>query len=156
MSAISPTVRRTARRYLEPSIGHRLNGPRPERRARDIVGTLLAGLGCTDEVFDAQLAVQELVTNALRYAPPPHELRIFITPVDVEIAVADGGADHRSVAERLTEAPEETLSVDESGRGLRIVSALFPGACGAAPAPAAPGYPAGKQVWITVPRPKLP
>lgn len=107
------------------------------------LGTLLAGLGRTGKVFDAQLAVQELVTNALRYAPP-HELRIFITPLDVEIAVVDGGADHRSVAELLTGVPDETPSVDDSGRGLRIVSALFPGACGAAPAPAAPGIPGGK------------
>lgn len=155
MPATSPAARKAPRHFPRPITVCPLYGPRPEHRAREIVGALLTALGCADEVFDTQLAVQELVTNALRHAPPAHELRIFSTALAVKIAVADGGTDHDVVAGLLARAAAGIPSLEESGRGLQVVGGLFPGACGAEPVLAGPGRPAAKQVWISVPVPSV-
>jgi anti-sigma regulatory factor (Ser/Thr protein kinase) len=137
-----------------------LDGEQPERRSRDLTGRVLANLGIDQDTADqVQLAVHELAANARRHAPPPRELRITLRPADVQIAVTDADARYEAVAQRLAAAasrPEQDADqLSESGRGLRIVAALFPGACGAGPAYAAAGACQAKQVWIAVPLPSL-
>ncbi|MGH3253758.1 MAG: ATP-binding protein [Trebonia sp.] len=134
-----------------------LHGPEPERRARRLATEVLADLGIAEEITDdVQLAVCELVTNARRHAPPPYELRIFICANVVKVAVADGGADLEALAGRLAQTAAGVPSLEESGRGLQMITALFPARCGVEPAPAWPGRRAVKQVWISVPHPAMP
>lgn len=131
-----------------------LHGTEPERRARRIASRVLTRLGAGDQLDDVELAVCELVTNARTHAPPPYELRIFIDATSVMFAVADGGTDHESLADRWPQAADAgTPSLQESGRGLLVIAALFPGACGVGPAHSWPGRQAGKQVWISAHRP---
>jgi hypothetical protein len=130
-----------------------LHGRQPEHRARQIVADVLAGAGLAGELPDAELAVSELVTNARQHAPGPYELRIYVDPAAVKIAVMDGGADHIDVARKLVRAAAGLASGGESGRGLQIVTGLFPGSWGAEPAVACTGLAPAKQVWIMLPRP---
>ena len=110
-----------------------------------------------DTIYQAQLAVQELATNARRHAPPPHELHIAIRAGDVRLAVTDADPRYEMVAQLLATAnssqPEQAGLLSESGRGLRIIATLFPGACGAGPACAASRAGQAKQVWISIPLP---
>lgn len=108
------------------------------------------------KVDEAELAVCEMVSNARRHAPPPHELRIFIYAKIVKVAVTDGGTDLAALADCLARAPAGVLSLEESGRGLQVITALFPDCCGVEPALAWPGRRAAKQVWISMPRPAMP
>ncbi len=76
----------------------------------------------------------------------------------MKIAVADRDLDHQAVARMITQvggpAPDgDDQALSESGRGLQIIAAMFPGACGAEPARTSPGFPAAKQVWISLPVP---
>jgi len=136
-----------------------LDGEQPEYRSRELTGRVLAFLGIDpDMTYQAQLAVQELATNARRHAPPPHELYIAIRTRDVKIAVTDADPCYEAVAQLLAAAisgqPEQDTSLlSESGRGLRIIAALFPGACGAGPARTACRSRQAKQVWIIIPLP---
>ena len=136
-----------------------LDGERPEHRSRDLTGRVLAMFGIDpDTTYQVQLAVQELATNARRHAPPPHELHITIFARDVKFAVTDADPRHEAVAQLLAAAassePEQDASLlSESGRGLRIIAALFPGACGAGPADSASRTRQSKQVWISIPLP---
>ncbi len=136
-----------------------LDGEQPEHRSRDLTGRVLTILGIDpDTTYQAQLAVQELATNARRHAPPPHELHITICTSEVKIAITDAGPHHEAVAQLLAAAtssqPEQDASLlSESGRGLRIIATLFPGACGAGPACASSRSRQAKEVWISVPLP---
>jgi hypothetical protein len=133
-----------------------LHGPAPERRARRLVTEVLADLGMLKKIDEAELAVCEMVSNARRHAPPPHELRIFIYAKIVKVAVTDAGTDLDALADRLAQAPAGVPTLEESGRGLQVITALFPDCCGVEPALAWPGRPAAKQVWISMRRPAMP
>jgi hypothetical protein len=133
-----------------------LHGPAPERRARRLVTDVLADLGMAEEIDDVQLAVCEMVTNARKHAPPPYELRIFICAEIVKVAVTDGGTDLDALADRLAQTAAGVPSLEESGRGLQVITALFPNYCGVEPALAWPGRRGAKQVWVSVPRPAMP
>jgi hypothetical protein len=128
-----------------------LDGTRPESVARQVVTSVLSGLGVSsDRRDDAELAIQELVVNARLHAPGPHELHVAITGDSVTFSVADGGDDHAAVARLLADPLAQVPFCAERGRGLRIVAALFPGDCGSCSARAA-GVPAtGKHVWFRV------
>lgn len=129
-----------------------LYGPEPERRARHLATQVLADLDAAKRLDDVQLAIYEMATNAHRHAPPPYELRIFVSAAIVKLAVVDGGTDHEMLARRLAQtATAGTPSLEESGRGLLLITALFPGAHGVEPAHAWPGQPGAKQVWISTP-----
>jgi Histidine kinase-like ATPase domain len=130
-----------------------LHGPRPEHRARRLVACVLARAGITSGVDDAEAAVSELVTNARRHAVGPYELRIIVDHSAVKIAVMDGGADYVELAHRLLHAATGGAADGESGRGLQIVTGLFPGCCGAEPTSTCTGNTQAKQVWITLARP---
>jgi two-component sensor histidine kinase len=127
-----------------------LDGRRPEAIARRVVISVLAELGVDPtRRDDAELAIQELVVNARRHAPGPYEVRIRVARRAVTLEVADGGGDHAAIARRLADPAATAPGCAEDGRGLQIVAALFPGACGAGPAGTGAGRP-GKQVWIRV------
>ncbi|MEV5830474.1 ATP-binding protein [Spirillospora sp. NPDC052242] len=129
-----------------------LDGPRPEHRARDVLVEVLGRLDATEETFEAELAVNELVTNARQHAPPPYELRISWTETRVTVAVVDGGADHDTVLKRLSRATAGCPSEGESGRGLQMVAGLFGGRCGAGATATSTGLVPAKQIWIVLPR----
>jgi histidine kinase-like protein len=114
---------------------------------------VMSALGVTTELPDLELAVSELVTNAWQHAPEPYELRIFISRAHVKIAVLDGGDDLTQVTQRLIRAAGGIPADGETGRGLQIVTALFPGSCGAGPAVTRTGMTPARQVWITTPWP---
>jgi two-component sensor histidine kinase len=130
-----------------------LHGPRPEHRARRVVTDVMTALCVTADLLDLELAVNELVTNAWRHAPGPYELRIFVGRKSVKIAVLDSGADHLQIVRKLERSADTDPAEEESGRGLRIVTGLFPGACGAEPAVTCTGLTPAKQVWIRLPWP---
>jgi anti-sigma regulatory factor (Ser/Thr protein kinase) len=132
-----------------------LEGKKPSCRARRAVTRILTALGVSAERRDeAEVAITELVVNAERHAIGPRELRIIANRDTVTFAVADGGGDHAMVARMLADPGPGAEWFEEHGRGLQIVAALFPGACGArvcpgAAARATPVQPA-KEVWISV------
>jgi anti-sigma regulatory factor (Ser/Thr protein kinase) len=133
-----------------------LDGQRPEHRARRSATAVLARLGVSPERRgDVELAVTELVANAGLHAPGPRELRVRISPEAVTLAVADGGGDYDLIARILADPSAEVPWFEEHGRGLRIVAALFPGACGVTPAAAVRGGGGSgglaKEVWISLP-----
>jgi anti-sigma regulatory factor (Ser/Thr protein kinase) len=127
-----------------------LTGPQPEHRARRLVAGVLAAAGIRAELGDVEVAVNELVTNARQHAPGPYELRIVFERASVKVAVVDGGADHAELARRFTGAVSGGAVDGESGRGLQIVTGLFPGAWGTAPTATCTGVTPAKQVWITI------
>jgi anti-sigma regulatory factor (Ser/Thr protein kinase) len=129
-----------------------LYGEQPEHRARCLVTEILAWMGHEDEAFQAELAVSELVTNAVRYAPCPYELRIYLTCAAVKIAVADAGGDHLDLAQRLAATKDGEPSLFESGRGLQLVAGFFEDRCGVEPTLTCVGIGPAKQVWFTLPR----
>lgn len=128
-----------------------LHGAQPEHRAREVLSSVLAWLGLEEKAFEAGLAVNELVTNARLHAPPPYELRVYLSANGVKIAVVDGGTDPAEVARRLEQTEAGQPTGDESGRGLQLVAGLFPGRCGAESATTCVGLSPAKQVWISLP-----
>ncbi len=82
---------------------------------RKQVGEKLAGWGLDDAAFVTELVVSELVTNAIRYAESPIQLRL-IRDRTLICEVSDGS----STAPHLRRA----RTLDEGGRGLLLVSQL--------------------------------
>jgi PAS domain S-box-containing protein len=82
---------------------------------RKQVGTKLADWGLADAAFVTELVVSELVTNAIRYAEGPIQLRL-IRDRTLICEVSDGS----STAPHLRRA----RAFDEGGRGLLLVSQL--------------------------------
>ena len=130
-----------------------LHGPRPEHRARRLVVSILAGAGVLTRLPEVELAVHELVANARLHAPGPYELRILLARDFVKIAVMDGGDDHAELERRLLRAASAGPADGESGRGLQIVTGLFPGSYGAEPTSTCTGLTPAKQAWIAIERP---
>ncbi len=94
---------------LEPGAVH---------RARVEVADLLSrlpGVG-RDAVFDAQLAVAELVANAVRHAGTTVTLELSVAAGSLTVGVCDGSA--------VVPVPRRAGGNDEDGRGLAIVSAV--------------------------------
>ena len=83
--------------------------------ARRQVATQLAGWGLDDAAFITGLIVSELVTNAIRHAESPIQLRL-IRDRTLICEVSDGS----STAPHLRRA----RAFDEGGRGLLLVSQL--------------------------------
>jgi hypothetical protein len=133
-----------------------LHGPRPEHRARRLVASILAGAGTVARLPDVELAVHELVANARLHAPGPYELRILLGQGSVKIAIMDGGGDHAELGRRLLRVASGEPAGGESGRGLQIVTGLFPGSCGAEPTATCTGMTPAKQVWIEIETPGRP
>src|SRR5215831_10597438 len=83
--------------------------------ARKQVGAKLEGWGLEDAAFVTELVVSELVTNAIRHAESPIQLRL-IRDRTLICEVSDGS----STAPHLRRA----TAFDEGGRGLLLVSQL--------------------------------
>jgi anti-sigma regulatory factor (Ser/Thr protein kinase) len=110
-------------------------------RSRTLIRGALTVLGLTEETVDnAVLMVSELVTNALRHAYPPYELRIRRGPGTITCEVVDclrllptiPAPEHAE----LTLADIDAVDLDdlarlEGGRGLDVVSRLCEGRCAA-------------------------
>ncbi|MEU6671972.1 SpoIIE family protein phosphatase [Streptomyces sp. NPDC046727] len=81
--------------------------------ARSLTARQLSTWAMDDEAFATELIVSELVTNAIRYAEPPVQLRL-IRDRTLSIEVSDGS----SAAPHVRHA----RTTDEGGRGLLLVS----------------------------------
>ncbi|GAA3807016.1 SpoIIE family protein phosphatase [Streptomyces chiangmaiensis] len=81
--------------------------------ARSLTIRQLSIWAMDDEMFSTELIVSELVTNAIRYAQPPVQLRL-IRDRTLSVEVSDGS----SAAPHLRHA----RTTDEGGRGLLLVS----------------------------------
>lgn len=81
--------------------------------ARSLTTRQLTNWSMDDEMFSTELIVSELVTNAIRYAKPPIQLRL-IHDRTLSVEVSDGS----STAPHLRHA----RTTDEGGRGLLLVS----------------------------------
>src|SRR5438067_1740595 len=66
--------------------------PASARVARLAVVEILEQEGFGDRVADAELAVSELVTNAVLHGREPLTLRFVVTPEGVRVQVHDGSA----------------------------------------------------------------
>lgn len=84
-------------------------------QARARTAGQLAGWGLQEITFTAELLVSELVTNAIRHAQPPIQLRLIWDEV-LSVEVSDGS----STAPHLRRAGRW----DEDGRGLMLVAQL--------------------------------
>jgi anti-sigma regulatory factor (Ser/Thr protein kinase) len=114
-----PVPTRTGEELVLP-VAHNATAPSDARRA---ARCLLARWGLTeDAVYDAQLVISELLTNAIEHALPPVALHLRPVRCDghpaVEIAVTDGGP------ASTPGSWAATGSTDEHGRGRSIVAAL--------------------------------
>ncbi|NDU72187.1 SpoIIE family protein phosphatase [Actinomadura sp. DSM 109109] len=89
--------------------------PAAVRRARGLVSTRLAEWDLEDLDYTTELLASELITNALRYAHGPIELRLLLERTLV-LEVLDRSA----ALPRLRRAEDD----DENGRGLLVVSQL--------------------------------
>ncbi|MFG2882315.1 SpoIIE family protein phosphatase [Streptomyces sp. NPDC048297] len=87
--------------------------PEAVATARSLTARQLTTWAMEDEVFSTELIVSELVTNAIRYAKPPVQLRL-IRDRTLSVEVSDGS----SAAPHLRHA----RTTDEGGRGLLLVS----------------------------------
>lgn len=117
---------------------------------RRIVAQESRRLGLAGDVVDRiVLALNEIATNAAVYGP--YELRMYTDPA--AWGVADCCADGASTVAAHLAGDQETPSLDEDGRGLLVVGALFPGHQ-VLPAHVPPNL-AGKEVRLTLETPML-
>ncbi|MCG5217773.1 ATP-binding protein [Streptosporangium soli] len=85
--------------------------------AREFATSLLSEWGAGDLVFDAQVVISELVTNAIRHVGGVVRVRLIRNGVNLACAVTDSSA-------ALPVMSEEEDCFAESGRGLHLVDAL--------------------------------
>jgi anti-sigma regulatory factor (Ser/Thr protein kinase) len=104
--------------------------------ARSFVREAFAEVGETAALFAAELAVSELVTNAILHAATAVELTVRITDEDVTVSVHDGHP-------RLPTQRESSRNAT-TGRGLVLVASVSD-AYGVELEP-----PEGKSVWFRV------
>ena len=89
--------------------------PAAVRRARGLVSTALEDWDLADLSYTTELLASELITNALRYAKGPIELRLLH-----EGTLVCEVHDTSAALPRLRHATDE----EENGRGLQVVSRL--------------------------------
>ena len=111
--------------------------PVSAREARGFVGTFLVRHHREDLVDSAQLALSEVVTNAVLHAH---------TDLEVTLALTDDGALLVEVADRNPQLPVQRNYADQAttGRGMELVAAVT-AACGVRSRGAD-----GKTVWFVV------
>ncbi|MEV6151587.1 ATP-binding protein [Nonomuraea sp. NPDC052129] len=85
--------------------------------ARRFVDRTLTSWGSDGMVFDAQLVVSELVTNAMRHGGGAIQLRLLSRRPEVACVVSD-------YSRHAPTTPPTTDVFAEYGRGLRLVEAL--------------------------------
>jgi serine phosphatase RsbU (regulator of sigma subunit)/anti-sigma regulatory factor (Ser/Thr protein kinase) len=106
--------------------------------ARAWAGRQVTKWGLGELAFTAELLVSELVTNAIRHAQPPIQLRMILDDVlSCEVSDASATAPHHRRADRY----------DEGGRGLMLVATM-------AARWGTRHTRAGKIIWAQLPRPQ--
>jgi anti-sigma regulatory factor (Ser/Thr protein kinase) len=93
--------------------------PRSPHNARQWAHGLIAGLGLDPD--SVELAVSELTTNVVRYAPGPACVALRITAEAIEVVVTDG---HAETAAQVRVGNETDDYEATSGRGLFILAML--------------------------------
>jgi anti-sigma regulatory factor (Ser/Thr protein kinase) len=111
--------------------------PMNVRAARDFVAEALHDQGFAGDADIVLLLASELVTNAVRHAATPFEIRVDVDAEKVHIAVIDEDAEHEPHMRHP--GPDET-----NGRGLLLVDQLASGLGSDRAAHS-------KSVWFTVP-----
>jgi len=112
--------------------------PRSVRVARRFLGRISYELELTAETLAvAELAVSELVTNAVVYGTPPIQLHVDATVAEVTVSVTDASPSPPQAEEIRLDAT--------GGRGLAIVAAV-------ADRWGCDIHGWGKRVWFTVAR----
>jgi anti-sigma regulatory factor (Ser/Thr protein kinase) len=112
--------------------------PRSIRVARGFFASIARDLDLpNDTVSVAELALSEIVTNAVIHGLPPIVVQVDATPSRLEVSVTD--------ASPAQPRADETRLDATGGRGLAIVAAVA-GAWGCEPDPAGPG----KRIWFSV------
>jgi anti-sigma regulatory factor (Ser/Thr protein kinase) len=91
--------------------------PRNVRAAREFVADTLRDEGFAGDPDVVLLLTSELVTNAVRHAATPFEIRVDVEPDKVRVAVIDEDVEHPP--EVRHPGPDET-----NGRGLLLVDQL--------------------------------
>lgn len=108
------------------------------RLARGFLASIARDLDLpTDTVSVAELALSEIVTNAVVHGLPPIVLQVAASPTRLEVSVSD--------ASPAQPRADETRLDATGGRGLAIVAAVA-GAWGCEPDPTGPG----KRIWFSV------
>lgn len=115
--------------------------PSSPGRARHFVAEVLQRWQCEDVLGTVELAVSELVTNAIIHASSAVDVTVSLRPRDVRVDVVDRGP-----GSPLIPTQEDTR---DSGRGLFIVESL-------ATSWGVDEGPGWKSVWFLVPRPDVP
>ena len=91
--------------------------PMNVRAAREFVADALEDEGFRGDTEIVLLLASELVTNAVRHAATPFEIRVAVDDDTVRVAVIDGDVDH---GPRMCHpGPDDT-----NGRGLQLVDQL--------------------------------
>jgi len=112
--------------------------PRSIRLARGFLASVARSLDVPEETMSvAELALSEVVTNAVVHGEPPIRVHVDATASHLEISVTDAGP--------ARPRADETRLDATGGRGLAIVAAVA-GAWGCDPDPEGPG----KRIWFTV------
>ena len=112
--------------------------PRSIRVARGFLASIARDLDLpTDTVSVAELALSEIVTNAVVHGLPPIVLHVQGTASRLEVSVSD--------ASPAQPRADETRLDATGGRGLAIVAAVA-GEWGCVPDPSGPG----KRIWFSV------
>ncbi|MFL6204290.1 MAG: ATP-binding protein [Acidimicrobiales bacterium] len=91
--------------------------PRNVREAREFVADTLRDQGFVGDEDIVLLLTSELVTNAVRHAATPFEIRVDVDAANVRVAVFDDDAEHPP--EVRHPGPDDT-----NGRGLLLVDQL--------------------------------
>ena len=90
-----------------------------------------------DRLSIAELALSEIVTNAVVHGEPPIRVHVDVTATCLEVSVTDAGP---------ARPHADAMGLDATGgRGLAIVAAVA-GAWGCDPDPDGPG----KRIWFSV------
>jgi anti-sigma regulatory factor (Ser/Thr protein kinase) len=112
--------------------------PRSIRAARVFLLSIAREVDLPPETVSiAELALSEIVTNAVLHGDPPIRVHVDATSARLEVDVKDASPVHPRADETRLDAT--------GGRGLAIVAAVA-GAWGCEPDPDGPG----KRIWFTV------
>lgn len=117
-AAIAPAPRRAAAGEVSVVLDPTPSAP---RAARALLREHAGASGLDDDVVEAaELAVSEVVTNALIHSGTAVRLDIRVTDDRLRVEVTDGGTGHADVRP----APRPRADDDVGGRGLLVVDAL--------------------------------
>ncbi len=93
------------------------SGPRAPREARHAIARFLQSAHLPQLSDDAELLTTELVTNAVRHAHGPIDVRAYVRDGFLRLEVADTDV-------RTAPAPRSAHPDDEGGRGMELVDKL--------------------------------